>query len=146
MAGITTQGIALFWSTSTAASTASSVLVGEVTNISGPSGSKAEIDVTSLQSAGKEYLMALPDFGDVSFDLNWTGDVTQTTLYADWVSATSPKRKAVIKIAESTAVTRFLIFDGYVKQFSWSMGKDDAVKASCAIRISGAATLSTTMS
>src|SRR5512139_2328270 len=110
MAGLTTQGIAFFWSTSTAVSTASSNLIGEVTNISGPSGTKGEIDVTSLQSAGKEYLMALPDFGDITFDLNYTGsDATQNALYSDWVAATSPKRKGCIKLTDSTSTPKAII-------------------------------------
>lgn len=142
MAAHPTQGTLLYWSTSTAVSTASSCLVGQVSDISGPSGQKSEIDVTNLNSAGKEYLMSLPDFGELSFNLFYDGtDVAQNALYADWVSTATPKRKFVIKVADTT---QYVIGEGYVKNFQWSMTKDDAVKAACSIRISGACTLSTT--
>lgn len=41
------------------------VLICGITNFNGPSGSRAEIDVTDLCSAAKEYLLDLPDFGTI---------------------------------------------------------------------------------
>ncbi len=144
MAGITAQGVNFFWSTSTAVSTASSNLVGEVTDISGPTGNRGEIDVTSMNSAAKEYLMALPDFGDITFNINYIGsDVAQNAFYADFISTAAPKRKGCIKLTD-TAV-HAIIFEGYAKAFSWTMGQDQQIKASCGVRISGSATLTTTI-
>jgi hypothetical protein len=144
MAGINSQGVTFFWSTSTVVSTASSCLIGEVTNISGPSGARAEIDVTSMNSAAKEYLMALPDFGEVTFTVNYTGaDAVQNAFYADFISTAIPKRKGCIKLTD-TAV-HAIIFEGYAKQFSWNMSPDAAITAQCGVRISGAATLTTTI-
>lgn len=144
MAGINSQGVQFFWSTSTAVSTASSCLIGEVTNISGPSGSRGEIDVTSMNSVAKEYLMTLPDFGDVTFTINYTGaDAVQNTFYADFISTAAPKRKGCIKLTDTAA--HAIIFEGYAKQFQFSMNAEQAITAQCGIRISGAATLTTTI-
>ena len=144
MAGLTAQGCQLFWSTSTAVSTASSCLVGEVTDISGPSGSKGEIDVTGLGSSAKEYLLGLPDFGEISFNINYmAADVAQNNLFADYSLTVPVRRRGVIKLSD-TAV-HALMFKGYAKSFQWTMAKEDAIKAACSIRITGPATLTTTI-
>ena len=44
--------------------------VGEVTNIGAPSGEAAEIDVTHLESEAKEYLLGLPDEGNIEIAMN----------------------------------------------------------------------------
>jgi hypothetical protein len=144
MAGINSQGVQFFWSTSTTVSTATTCLIGEITNISGPSGSRSDIDVTSMNSVAKEYLMALPDFGDITFTINYTGaDAVQNAFYADFISTPTPKRKGCIKLTDTAA--HAIIFEGYAKQFQFSMNAEQAITAQCGVRISGAATLTTTI-
>jgi len=144
MAGINSQGVQFFWSTSTAVSTASSCLMGEIISLSGPSGSRGEIDVTSMNSAAKEYLMALPDFGDVTLTINYMGtDAVQNTFYADFISTAAPKRKGCIKLTDSAS--HAIIFEGYAKQYQFSMSPEQAITAQLGIRISGSATLTTTI-
>ncbi len=141
---ITTQGVQLFWSTSTAASTSTSNLCGEVTDIKGPTGSKAEIDITSLASSAKEYMMALADFGDVTVNFNYSGaDVTQGGIYTDFNQQTAPKRRCVIKLTDTAS--HVLMFKGYVKAFAFDITKDSVVKVTAGFRISGQASLSTVM-
>lgn len=144
MAAAPTQGIQLFWSTSTVLSTASSCLVGSISDIKGPSASKKEIDVTTMDSSAMEYLLGLPDFGDVTLDMIYEGaDVAQNALYADSILATSPQRRCVIKLTDSAS--HAIMFKGYAKPFSWSMTKEDAIKLSGSIRVTGQATLTTTI-
>ena len=56
-------------------------VVGEVKKIS-PLGSKRdEIDVTTLSSAAKEFILGMADFGSVTVTLNWyPGDAGQTAI------------------------------------------------------------------
>lgn len=139
------QGTEIFWSTSTAASTATSCQVGEITNFSGPGGSSPEIDVTNINSVAKEFLIGLMDYGEVSFGVNLSlSDTAQVALRTDCVAATKPKRKCVIKFNDSTsdAARTKAIFDAYGKTFSITGNVDDAVRANLAIRVSGAVTFS----
>ena len=82
---IEAQGSKLFWSASTAASTA--VQVGGFMGFNGPSGSAAVIDITTLGSTAKEKLMGLPDEGQLSGDLLYLStDAGQIALIADRAS------------------------------------------------------------
>jgi hypothetical protein len=137
------QGTEFFWSTSTAASTSTAVLIGEVIDFSGPGGQASVIDVTNLLSTAKEKLIGLRDEGQLSMSLNLSmSDAGQVALRAD--RATRTKRKAVIKFNDNTtdAAKTKAIFDGYVLGFSVSGAVDDAVKANCVIEITGAVTYS----
>ena len=72
--GFSAQGIQFIWTDGTAACTTSmdsTGVVGEVTNISGPTGSAGVIDVTHLLSTAKEKMMGLPDEGQITLELNF---------------------------------------------------------------------------
>ena len=79
MALMESQGVVLYWSTTTALSTA--IAVGSISGFNGPSGSAAIIDVTNLGSTAKEKMMGLPDEGNISFDMQLnTSDSGQTKM------------------------------------------------------------------
>lgn len=111
--------------------------IGEVVTFQGPGGEAAEIDVTNLKSSAKEFIMGLPDEGDVSLSLNLDPqDAQQTALRADRAAQTL--RNFRITLTDSGATT--VSFAAYVKGFSISGGIDDKVTADVALRVSGALT------
>lgn len=135
---IEAQGTKLFWSTSTAQSTAQEI--GEVTDFTGPGGAAAIIDITHLQSTAKEKLVGLRDEGQLSLSLNFNAtQVGQVALRAD--RATRTKRKVVIKFSDTA--TNAAVFDGYCQQFSITGSVDNKVAANCVIEIDGAVTYTT---
>ena len=109
-----------------------------IDGFSGPGGSKPEIDVTTLCSPGQEFIDGLPDFGSISFtglyNPNSAACQTLMTLYkggrsnVDW------------KITFSDAGASTWTFKGYVSEFSVSFQKNEAVRLSGAIRVSGVIT------
>ena len=106
-----------------------------IDGFSGPGGSKPEIDVTTLCSAGQEFIDGLPDFGSISFTglYNPNSEACQTllSLYkggrsnVDW------------KITFSDTSGSTWEFQGYVSEFSVNIQKNEVVRLSGAIRVSG---------
>jgi len=134
------QGTLFYWSTTTSASTASSALVGEVIDFSGPGGQANVIDVTHLNSTAKEKLMGIRDEGQLTLTVNHCpADAGQQNLIAD--RGTRTLRKCVI--AFSDASSYLAIFDGYCLGYSVSGGVDDKVTASIVVEIADAVTYTT---
>lgn len=106
-----------------------------IDGFSGPGGSKPEIDVTTLCSPGQEFIDGLPDYGSISFTglYNPNSDACQTLLdlykggrsNADW------------KITFSDTGASTWEFEGYVSEFSVNFQKNEVVRLSGAIRVSG---------
>lgn len=141
-----TQGVTIYWSTSTAASTADTANVGQVIGFNGPTGSANVIDCSHLGSTAKEKRMGLPDEGSFSLDMLLTMDATygQNRLRADRASRTM--RKCVIKLTDAPSSAddpTKVIFDGYVTNFAITGAVDEVLKATATIEIVGACTWST---
>ena len=106
--------------------------VKEVVSFSGFDGAAAEIDVTHLQSAAKEFLMGLQDFGTFQIDVNHlpddTGQVAMRTAKGD-------RDIRTFRVTFSDANTA--VFRGFVLSNSISGGVDAKVDGSFQIRISG---------
>ena|SRR3990167_6759336 len=135
---IESQGSFVFWSTSTAASTAQSV--GGVMGFNGPNGSAGVIDVTTLQSTAKEKLMGLPDEGQISLDMVYLStDVGQIALRNDRAART--KRKLAIKLTDGSS--QYFHADAYCTNFSITGAVDDVVKASVTLELTGPITWTT---
>lgn len=106
-----------------------------IDGFSGPGGSKPEIDVTTLCSAGQEFIDGLPDYGSISFtglyNPNSAAARKLLTLYkggrtnVDW------------KITFSDTLGSTWTFEGYVSQFATAFQKNEVVRLSGAIRVSG---------
>lgn len=110
--------------------------VGEVRGISSAfDGEAADIDVTHLRSAGKEYLAGLAEFGNVSLNL-WlplTADAGQTRL------RDLRETQAVGSFTITLASGLVAAFRGLVKSFAVSgIEVDGAVQCSCTIKVTNA--------
>ncbi len=146
MPSIESQGVSIYWSTSTAASTADTANVGQVISFNGPTGSANVIDASHLGSVSKEKRMGLPDEGSFSMDLLLSMDATygQDRLRADRASRTM--RKCVIKLTDAPSSAddpTKVIFDGYVTNFAITGAVDEIIKASVTVEIAGKCTWST---
>ena len=98
---IEAQGTKLFWSTSTAASTSASALIGEVTDFTGPGGQAGVIDITHLGSTAKEKLIGLRDEGQLSMTLNFSAtNVEQVALRTDRAART--KKRVTMKFSDTS--------------------------------------------
>jgi hypothetical protein len=137
------QGTEFYWSGTTAASTNAAVLIGEVTDFSGPGGQASIIDITNLNSTAKEKLVGLRDEGQVSMSLNLSfSDAGQVSLRADRAART--RKKCVIKFNDSAtdAARTKATFDGYCLGFSITGAVDNKVSANAVIEITGGVTYS----
>jgi hypothetical protein len=132
------QGTKLFWSATTAVSSA--VQVNEVTDFNGPGGAAGIIDISHLQSTAKEKLIGLRDEGQLSFSLNYNAtDTGQLSLITDRAART--KKKCLLKFNDS--VTHCARFDAYCMQFAITGAVDDKIAANAVLEITGAVTYST---
>jgi len=135
---IESQGVLVFWSTSTAQSTA--VAVDGITGFNGPSGSAGVIDITDLNSTAKEKLMGLPDEGQISLDLVYVStDIGQVALRTD--RATRTRRVVSIKLTDGSS--SLVYADAYCTGFSITGAVDDVIKASATLELSGPLTWTT---
>lgn len=111
--------------------------VGEVTNISGPNESAAQVDVTSFASTAHEFISALPDSGEVTFDMNFVGsDATQQALRSDLRIGKKSNYKLVLNDHATTKST--CAFAAIVTALSGPQGGvDAAITQSCTLKVSG---------
>jgi hypothetical protein len=107
--------------------------VGEVTNIGEPSGEAADIDVTHLESLAKEYLVGLPDEGNIEIAMNGiAGDAGHDEL----IAAKDDQSRRWLKITWSNGDVWYI--KALVKKYTWSAGVDAKIEAAAAFRTSGA--------
>lgn len=114
--------------------------IGNVRGFSGPSGEKPEIDVTDLDSTGKEYLAGIPDFGTIQFT-GWFNelDAQQDDLWADFLDAASShirNYRVVLPNAEATTFD----FNGFIQALEVNTQTEEAVELNGTIRVSGGIT------
>jgi predicted secreted protein len=103
-----------------------------VTSFNGFDGQAAEIDVTTLQSTAKEYLMGLQDFGSFTIETNYISDDVGQGKMRD---AKESRDVQDFKITFSD--TSIATFQGYVMSAPVSGAVDGKVDGSFAIRITG---------
>lgn len=120
--------------------------IGEVNNISGPTGQRDEIDVTHLRSTGKEFQLALRDYGEVTLDCNVdVGDSAQQTLETLFSTDPPPVRSFRITLpvdsdaGHSTATT--ITFNARVQNHSFNLAVEAKAELSITLRVTGAATI-----
>lgn len=132
-----TQGITL--KVSDNASPEVLTAIADISEITGPDGSVAEVDTTDLSASAKTYIRGLPDNGSVSFTINYIPANTQhAQLRSDFNSATEISRQYVITFTDSPQTT--WTFNAYVASFAISSAVDDKLTASVSIRVKGAIT------
>jgi len=113
--------------------------VAEVNSISGPSMSRAFIDVTSLDSAGgyREFISAFRDPGEVSLVMNFTHQGYED-MKDDFDTDTSVNYQIVLP--DSAATT--LEFAAYVTDLPLDVPLDDKITINVTLKVSGAISVS----
>lgn len=111
--------------------------IPELKSFSGPGGSTSVIDVTDLQSTGKEKRVGLHDEGQLSLEINYIpDDTTHAALRADRANRTLRNFRVIFTDGSDTQFD----FAAYVTGFSISGGVDGVVTASVTLEISGSIT------
>jgi len=118
----------------TAYGSAAFVKVGQVSNIGPPSGTAQKIDTTHLESVAKEFLMGIPDNGDIEV----SGNALDTDNGQDEMEAAKNAQELRwVKITRSDGSVRY--FMAVVLKFTdFEMGVDAKVPFSATFGISGA--------
>jgi len=109
----------------------------EVKTYNGFDGQAAEVDITTLCSEAREYLMGLQDFGSFSFDVNLVpNDPFQ--LECNEAKKLRQKRVFTLTLPPGEDGVQFqIIFDAFVRQFSIAGGVDQAITGSVSLRVTG---------
>ena len=120
--------------------------VAEVMDISGPGMSRAAIDVTTQDSAGKwrEFIKGLKDPGEVTFDIKYvptaaTHKNAAQGLLAELDDDSTTLRNFKLIFPDSGSTT--WSFSGFVSGFEPSAPVENELTASVTIQLSGAPTL-----
>jgi predicted secreted protein len=114
------------------------VALAEVNSITGPTMTRAFIDVTSLDSTGgyREFITGFRDAGTISLKMNFTS-ATYLSLVEDFESSVVQNYQILIPDTAGTA----LEFIGLVTEIPLSIPTDDKISADCTIKITGAVSI-----
>jgi hypothetical protein len=111
------------------------VALAEIRSFSGPGGTAAVIDATTLGSDGKEKVMGLQDEGTLSLEMNFVpGDTGQQALLSD----RSLQQVKNFKITFSNSANSTATFGAYVTGFTVAGGVDALTTATVTLEITGA--------
>lgn len=117
----------------TAYGAATFVKVGECDNVGEPSGEASDIDVTHLESEAKEYLIGLPDNGNIAISGNFVpSDLGQLEL----IDAKDDQERRWLKITWSSGDIWYIKV--LVKKYAPSAAVDGKTPFSASFRTSGA--------
>lgn len=117
----------------TAYASATFAKVGETVNIGAPSGEAADIDVTHLESLAMEYLVGLPDEGNIEIAMNAiSGDLGHDEL----IDAKDDQSRRWLKITWSNGDIWYI--KALVKKYTWAAGVNAKIDAAASFRTSGA--------
>lgn len=113
--------------------------IPEVTEISGPGGQAAEIDVTDLSSTAKEFRMGLQDEGNITLALAWIPtNAVHSGLRTDRANQTLRNFKIIFTDSPQTTWS----FSAFVLGLEISNSVDEVTRASVTLRVSGSVTQS----
>jgi len=105
----------------------------ELRNFALTGGQAAEIDVTTLCSTAIERRLGLKDTGEASLSVNFVpGDPAQIELMAAQDDGVARWFKVVFPNGAGTAV-----FQALVRQFSWTVGVNEAIQGTVSLRLTG---------
>lgn len=115
------------------------VVVAHLTSITPPGLTKTEIDVTDFSSLASEFLMGIPDHGEMTLEGIWNyADAGQAILIGD---ANDPAAVARAMEIEFTRQAVQFSFSAWVKSFTPGAAVGDAYKFSATLRVTGAVTI-----
>ncbi len=117
----------------TAYGTATFAKVGQVTNIGAPSGEAADIDTTHLESTAKEYLIGLPDEGNIEIQMN---AISLDPGHEELIDAKDTQTRRWLKITWSNGDVWYI--KALVKKYTWAAGVDNKIDAASSFRLTGA--------
>lgn len=115
------------------------VVVGAVTSITAPNPVKAEVDITDFASTASEFLLGLPDNGEISLSGIYNyADAGQLVLLGD---ALDPDAAARAFTIEFTNQAMKFTFNAYVRSFAPNAGgPNEAYTFDATLRLTGAVT------
>jgi hypothetical protein len=106
-----------------------------VEGLSGPTGTKQQIEVTALNDTAAKFVAGLPDYGEVTFTLYWDpSDTTQQKLLTSYQTANSTDD---FKITCSDAGAADVAFSGQVTGWKWNLNKGAAASVDVTVKVSG---------
>jgi len=112
-----------------------------IDGFNGPGGSKPEIDVTTLCSEGQEFIDGLPDFGSIAFTGLYNQQSAPARRLLDLYKNTTGQSVVSWQIVFNDATPGTLWeFEGYVSELSVNMQKNDVVRLSGSVKLSGTIT------
>lgn len=115
-------------------------LIDEVKDMTGPTITLPEVDVSNMDSTADEYIGGLPNSGAIQFSVNFNPTNSRhTQLMSDSTSGT--KRNYQVRYPQFSPAKTFS-FAGIVTKFDIKTQVKNAITADCSIRISGAVTIS----
>jgi len=108
-------------------------------SISGPSGSKQEIDTTALDDTATTSVAGAPDYGEVQVSCFADGaDAGQLAVKFVYDAGTTKGWKIVTPGGTNNSYT----FNGYVKSWSLNLGKNAPGKIDFTVKVTGGVTVS----
>ena len=110
-----------------------------VEGLSGPTGTKPQIEVTALSDTAAKFIAGLPDYGDVSFSLFWDpAEATHQKLMTSYQTSNSVDD---FQITCSDAGAAVIVFSGQVTGWKWNLSKVAAGMVEVTIKVSGNVTV-----
>ena len=135
MASVKTQGCTLGLGDAASPEVYTSVI--NLVSFQGPSGSRQVIDATTLASTGKEKDVGIPDYGQITFDYNFSAaDPALIDTWDNFIAGTLHNFRITFTDSPQTQFD----FAAYVLSFNFSAGLDDIVRGSVTLEISGTVT------
>ena len=112
--------------------------VPSVGNLTGPTGTKSQVDVTAISDNAFQYIAGLPDFGDVSYTIHWDhANATHLKLFNAYKATDTANSTVTHKIV--TAGGENVAFDAVVTGFSMSFaGANESAKVDVTVKVTGA--------
>ena len=120
------------------ASSEAFVAIAEVNQITGPSMTREQIDVTSLDSTGgyREYIAGFRDGGTVELNMNFTRTGYET-LKDDFEADANVNYQICLADTDTTVLS----FAGLVTDLPMSIPTDDKITVDVTVKITGEVTL-----
>lgn len=115
------------------------VTVPGVEGLSGPTGTKQQIEVTAMNDTAAKFVSGLPDYGEVTFRLYW--DPSDSAHQHLLTSYQTPNSTDEFKLVCSDAGAAEVLFNGQVTGWQWSFEKGQAATVEVTIKVSGNVTV-----
>ena len=113
--------------------------ISGVANMTGPTGGRELLEITAINSTGREYLVGFPDYGELSFTLFYTPANTQhAALFTAFQLSGQTATNFRITFTDSPATT--YTFAALVQGFPHNFQNNAAVEVNCVLKLTGSIT------